>query len=127
MSGKAAKATKKTSGKKTSSAKAGLQFPVGRIGRHLRSGRYAKRVGASASVYLAGVIEYLIAEVLEVAGAACKEAKKGRIAPRHIQMAISGDDELSSLFKGVTISEGGRAPVVHDVLLPKKSKKSKAE
>lgn len=47
----------------TRSVKAGLQFPVGRIGRFLKNGRYAKRVGTGAPVYLAAVLEYLAAEV----------------------------------------------------------------
>lgn len=45
------------------SVKAGLQFPVGRIGRYLKKGRYAQRVGTGAPVYLAAVLEYLAAEV----------------------------------------------------------------
>lgn len=45
------------------SLKAGLQFPVGRIGRYLKKGRYAQRVGSGAPVYLAAVLEYLAAEV----------------------------------------------------------------
>jgi hypothetical protein len=45
------------------SVKAGLQFPVGRIGRFLKKGRYAQRVGSGAPVYLAAVLEYLAAEV----------------------------------------------------------------
>jgi histone H2A len=47
----------------TRSVKAGLQFPVGRIGRFLKKGRYAQRVGSGAPVYLAAVLEYLAAEV----------------------------------------------------------------
>nr|ACG30088.1 histone H2A [Zea mays] len=47
------------------SVKAGLQFPVGRIGRYLKKGRYAQRVGTGAPVYLAAVLEYLAAEVLQ--------------------------------------------------------------
>ena len=50
----------------TKSAKAGLQFPVGRISRYLKQGKYATRVGAGAPVYLAAVLEYLAAEVLEL-------------------------------------------------------------
>lgn len=46
------------------SVKAGLQFPVGRLGRYLKKGRYAQRVGSGAPVYLAAVLEYLAAEVL---------------------------------------------------------------
>lgn len=45
------------------SVKAGLQFPVGRIGRYLKKGRYSQRVGTGAPVYLAAVLEYLAAEV----------------------------------------------------------------
>ena len=65
----------KKTGKSTSrSAKAGLQFPVGRVHRHLRVGRYAARVGAGAPVYLAAVLEYLSAEILELAGNAAPHA-----------------------------------------------------
>lgn len=47
----------------TKSVKAGLQFPVGRISRFLKRGRYAKRTGSGAPIYLAAVLEYLAAEV----------------------------------------------------------------
>ncbi|KAJ7683486.1 histone-fold-containing protein [Mycena olivaceomarginata] len=58
------------------SAKAGLQFPVGRIHRFMKKGNYAQRVGAGAPVYLAAVLEYLMAEVLELAGNAAHDNKK---------------------------------------------------
>lgn len=48
----------------TRSVRAGLQFPVGRIGRYLKHGRYAQRIGTGAPVYLAAVLEYLAAEVI---------------------------------------------------------------
>ena len=70
------------------SLKAGLQFPVGRISRFLKKGKYASRVGAGAPVYLAGVLEYLTAEVLELAGNAARDNKKNRIVPRHILLAV---------------------------------------
>ncbi|GAA5911420.1 histone H2A family protein, partial [Sporobolomyces salmoneus] len=57
------------------SAKAGLQFPVGRIHRLLRRGNYAQRIGAGAPVYLSAVLEYLSAEVLELAGNAARDNK----------------------------------------------------
>jgi hypothetical protein len=47
------------------SSKAGLQFPVGRIARYLKAGKYAERVGAGAPVYLSAVLEYLAAEVTQ--------------------------------------------------------------
>ena len=103
------------------SAKAGLQFPVGRIGRFLKKGRYAKRVGGGAPVYLASVLEYLTAEILELAGNAAKDNKKSRIVPRHIQLAVRNDEELNKLLGSVTIANGGVLPNIHSVLLPKKS------
>ncbi|KAB7499460.1 Histone H2A-beta, sperm [Armadillidium nasatum] len=89
---------------KTRSSRAGLQFPVGRIHRLLRKGNYAERVGAGAPVYLAAVMEYLAAEVLELAGNAARDNKKTRIIPRHLQLAIRNDEELNKLLSGVTIA-----------------------
>merc|ERR1712079_410317 len=86
------------------SQRAGLQFPVGRMARYIRNGGYAKRVGGGAPVYLASVLEYLTAELLELAGNAAKDNKKLRIVPRHIMLAVKNDDELSSMLKGVTIA-----------------------
>mmetsp|Transcript_10091 Transcript_10091/g.34376 ORF Transcript_10091/g.34376 Transcript_10091/m.34376 type:complete len:144 (-) Transcript_10091:235-666(-) len=120
---------KTESGKKstTRSAKAGLQFPVGRIGRYLKQGRYAQRVGAGAPVYAAAVLEYLCAEILELAGNAARDNKKARIIPRHVQLAVRNDEELNKLLGGVTIAQGGVLPNIHSVLLPaKKGKKGAA-
>ena len=103
--------------------RAGLQFPVGRIHRLLRKGNYARRVGAGAPVYLAAVMEYLAAEIIELAGNAARDNKKKRIIPRHLQLAIRNDEELNNLFAGVTIAQGGVLPNIHSVLLPKKSSK----
>merc|ERR1712114_92350 len=106
---------------KSRSSRAGLQFPVGRIHRLLRKGNYAERVGAGAPVYLAAVMEYLAAEVLELAGNAARDNKKTRIIPRHLQLAIRNDEELNKLLAGVTIAQGGVLPNIQAVLLPKKS------
>jgi histone H2A len=102
------------------SAKAGLQFPVGRIARFLKQGRYAERIGAGAPVYMAAVLEYLAAEVLELAGNAARDNKKTRIVPRHIQLAIRNDEELNRLMSNTTIANGGVLPNIHVFLLPRK-------
>lgn len=107
------------------SSKAGLQFPVGRVHRLLRKGNYAQRVGAGAPVYLAAVLEYLAAEILELAGNAARDNKKSRIIPRHLQLAIRNDEELNKLLGSVTIAQGGVLPNIHSVLLPQKTKDDK--
>ncbi|KAJ1640191.1 histone-fold-containing protein [Pavlovales sp. CCMP2436] len=106
------------------SAKAGLQFPVGRVHRHLKLGRYSERIGAGAPVYMAAVLEYLAAEVLELAGNAARDNKKSRIIPRHVTLAVRNDEELNKLLSGVTVAQGGVLPNIHSVLLPKKGKKA---
>ncbi|XP_035725916.1 histone H2A-like [Vespa mandarinia] len=108
---------------KSRSLRAGLQFPVGRIHRLLRKGNYAERVGAGAPVYLAAVLEYLAAEVLELTGNAARDNKKTRIVPRHVQLAIRHDEELNKVLSGVTIAQGGVLPNIQSVLLPKKTEK----
>ncbi|MCO5608509.1 hypothetical protein L7F22_062720 [Adiantum nelumboides] len=139
------------------SSKAGLQFPVGRIARFLKAGKYAQRIGAGAPVYLAAVLEYLAAEalnhdlrafslpqisfynslmtsivstcaqVLELAGNAARDNKKTRVVPRHIQLAVQNDEELSKLLGSVTIASGGVLPNIHSVLLPNRKAVMSAE
>ncbi|NXC43526.1 H2A protein, partial [Penelope pileata] len=107
--------------KKNRSAKAGLQFPVGRVYRLLRRGNYSDRVSPGSAIYLAAVLEYLTAEILELAGNAARENKKARIVPRHIQLAVRNDEELSRLLSGVTIAQGGVMPNILSQLLPKRT------
>uniref|UniRef100_A0A5S6QHA6 Histone H2A n=1 Tax=Trichuris muris TaxID=70415 RepID=A0A5S6QHA6_TRIMR len=106
---------------KSRSSRAGLQFPVGRIHRLLQRGNYAERISAAAPVYLAAVIEYLTAEVLELAGNAAHDNKKTRIIPRHLQLAIRNDEELSEFLRAVMIAQGGVLPNIQASLLPKNS------
>ena len=75
----------------------------------------------SSGVYMGAVLEYLCAEVLELAGNAARDNKKTRIIPRHIQLAVRNDEELNKLLGSVTIASGGVLPNIHATLLPKKS------
>ena len=118
--GKGGKAKAKA---KSRSSRAGLQFPVGRVHRFLRKGHYPDRIGSGAPVYLAAVLEYLSAEILELAGNAARDNKKHRIIPRHLQLAVRNDEELNKLLSGVTIAQGGVLPNIQTALLPKKNEK----
>ncbi|KAM6907755.1 core histone macro-H2A.1 isoform 2-T2 [Xenentodon cancila] len=111
---------KKKSTKTSRSTKAGVIFPVGRMLRYIKRGLPKYRIGVGAPVYLAAVLEYLTAEILELAGNAARDNKKGRVTPRHILLAIANDEELNQLLKGVTIAAGGVLPNIHPELLAKK-------
>merc|ERR1711971_217801 len=109
--------------RRTMSTRAGVTFPVARIAKALKKGGYAKRVGSAAPVFLAAVLEYVTAEILELAGNVAKEHKKQRLVPRHLQTAIRNDEELNKSMGSVTIAGGGVMPNIHSVLLPKKTAK----
>lgn len=119
MSGRAGKVRKK---RVSRSARAGVVFPVSRIYRYLKVLLLKKRIAIGAPVYLSAVLEYLCAEVLELAGNAARDNKRRTITPRHVLLAIANDDELHKLLKGVTISQGGVLPHIKEELLYTKNK-----
>jgi histone H2A len=83
--------------------KAGLKFSVGSIvARYLKEERYPKPLGRDVAVYIVVVLEYLAAEVLELAGNAARDGKNTRISTSHIQRVVRNDDELAELFTKVS-------------------------
>ena len=100
--------------------RAGLCMPVSRVHSMLHSSRLTKRISSGAPVFMAAVLEYMVAEVWELAGAAARQHKKARILPSHIMLAVQSDEELSAMMRNVTVASGGVQPHVHRALLPKK-------
>jgi histone H2A len=104
----------------SSSTRAGIVFPVGRTKRQLHDKHCAPRISDKAGVYLAAVLEYLVAEVVEASGNVTTKSKKSRIAPRHIQVAIRRDPDLCSLLGQVNIVSAGVVPSLQAILVPPK-------
>ena len=116
-------------GKKVSkSARAGLQFPVTRfktiLQKHAPKGA---RIGEGAPVYLAAVMEYLTAEMMELGGNVARYHKRSNINPRHLQLAAGNDEELNEMLGKHHMVGGGVLPNIHAVLLPDKKKKQKQQ
>lgn len=95
-----------------------IQFSVSRVENVMRS-MGLNRIGASAPVYLAAAVEYLAAEILELAGNAARDHKRKRIARKYVMSAIATDDELKCLLDSAILG-GGVIPHIHSAILPKK-------
>eukprot|EP00071_Canis_lupus_P037795 XP_022271352.1 uncharacterized protein LOC102152481 isoform X3 [Canis lupus familiaris] len=87
------------------SARAGLAFSVCQMERLLRAGRYAKRLGASAPIFLAAVIQFLTATVLGLAGDEARHRRTAYITPELVDRALHNHELLSGLFTMTTVSQ----------------------
>ena len=127
------KAEKSEGGTKiTKSSRAGLQFPPDRVKRFFKGGtqeqkflgRTSLKTSDPAMVYFAAVLEYLVAEIMELSGNVAKGHKLQRITSRHIFLAVAPDEELSKLLEttGIRMGSSGVLPNIHPVLLEKKAK-----
>eukprot|EP00831_Metopus_contortus_P076869 TRINITY_DN7121_c0_g1_i2.p3 TRINITY_DN7121_c0_g1~~TRINITY_DN7121_c0_g1_i2.p3 ORF type:complete len:104 (-),score=16.66 TRINITY_DN7121_c0_g1_i2:210-521(-) len=99
------------------SVKAGLQFPVSRVSKMLNKPKFCAKSDDTAAVYLAAILEYLAAEVLELSGNAAADNRKKTITERHIMLAIRNDEELNNLCRGGIIPEAGKLHNIHTALL----------
>ena len=106
------------------SSMAGINFPITRVQNIMIELSTSSRKTETAAVYLAAVCEYLIAEVLELAGNAAQESKRVRITPRHVMLAVRNDDELNKFFKDAVFA-GGVIPHIDSSILPEKVHMSK--
>jgi histone H2A len=108
--------------------KAGIIFPPSITEKFLRNFGYSKiMVTSSAPIFLAAVLEYLVAEVLLLASKSANENKKTRITIRDLEISIKQDQELVNLFNklDIVLLGGGVVPYIHPCLTNKKPKKKK--
>jgi histone H2A len=106
-------------------AKAGLTLPVSRINRSMKALSKTKRIGGSAPVYMTAVLEYIAAEILELAGNHTQGAKRKRLTPEDIVLSIRSDEELSKLCGSIAVYSGDKLTGVSDALKPALVKEKK--
>lgn len=121
------------------------------VHRELRKGRFADRVGTFSSliffshfsgigapIYLAASLEYICAEILELAGTsfllffdavhylgnAALDDQKTRIVPRHLMLAFRNDQELNRLMGSVSLDSASAIPSIHAVMQPQNPSES---
>lgn len=82
-------------------ARAGLQFPVTRVAHAIRDKMVTAHLSDTASIYFTAVVEFITAEILELAGNTARDNKRVTITPKFIQTAITADAELHALFPNV--------------------------
>ena len=108
------------------SAKAGLLMPVARLNAAMKRSGATKRVGGSAPVYATAVLEYLVTELLEVAGNTTIKAKRKRISPEDISLAVRSDADLSKLLRGFSCCTGDKLKNIAKALVPPPPARKKA-
>ena len=115
------------SSRQSANDRAGVKFPISKLAKFAKQGRYAERIGQGTPVYMAGVLEYLTAEILELASNKAGEENSKTITPRHLMLAVRTDSELNKLLKGCDFKETGRVPIKFEDLKSNKKKKGKGE
>lgn len=113
---------------KSAQDRAGVKFPISKLAKFAKSGKYAERIGQGVPVFMAGVLEYLTFEILELASNKAGETSSGKkaaknILPRHIMLAVKSDEEFSRFLKGAEFAQSGRLPTYMEDANRKKKKK----
>lgn len=99
----------------STTSKAELMFDVPRAQQFLQHYMPHCRISIFASIYLAGSLEYIAGEVLELAGHAATDLNSKTINTRHIFLAVRGDEELDTLFAAdvAMLHNTGVIPHIH--------------
>lgn len=112
-----AKKKKQSTSKQT---KAGLVLPVARVEKRFRSAKVSKQVGTTASIYLTGVIEHVLASAMTSANSYADAKKTKRLSDTHLISAVRSDPDTARLFAGFSFASSSEAPSAMDMILPPK-------
>ena len=111
----------------TKSKRCGLLWPIAKVNRHLRDIKTVKRVGGGAPVFLSAALEYVVAEILEIAGNQTLANKRKRVGPQDLSRAVRNDVELSRLLGNAGIFAGEKLEkITTAVTLPLKGETEEA-
>jgi len=92
---------------KSRTSRAGLTFSVGRVESAMRRGTYSKRVSTVAPVYLAGVVQQAVEDLVDGAVENMKADKRSRVKCSDIQKAIATTKNLRELADDAEVIDGG--------------------
>ena len=102
-----------------------MKFPISRLAKFAKRGKYSERVGQGVPVFMAGVLEYLTFELLELASNKAGENGRSKsIMPRHVMLAIKSDAEFNKFLKGAEFHSTGRMPTYLAEVKSNKKKKA---
>lgn len=102
----------------TKGARSGLQFSVSRVDKKLRGAKICKQVSGTTSIFVAGIVEYVVMEILRLAGEQAKGKKSKRILPQNAIDAVRTDPDLARLFAGFAFTGAEDVPKAIDKILP---------
>lgn len=110
----------------TAASRAGLVFSPSLFEKMIRNNT-TKHVGEASPIYLAAVIEYMCAELIELAGNSCRDSRKIIMMPRDLMLVIAGDIEIQELSNDINfvVIGGGVVPNIHSSFLPSVDDKTK--
>lgn len=92
--------------------RARLQFDVESVAARATKVVPGVLLTEGAAVYLAGVLEYLVAELVELSGTSARRNNSDIVRPRHVMLAIASDDELNTMCNGAIFLQAGVLPSV---------------
>lgn len=95
-----------TERKATREQRAGLIFRLSRCKHSLKILHNYKRIGETAPIFLAAVLEHIVSKILESSFTFVQQSSRSRISSKHLVQAIHSDDNLRILFNDVILSGG---------------------